>query len=135
MNTSKAILAATLGLALTGSLAAQDQNPNAARRPFLKGMIWAHMLHKADTDGDGRLSGDERAAAKAKFQENRKEFVAKHDTDGDGELNETERAAAREQITARLKEAKDRFDTDGDGKLDETERKAAREAFQNRQRQ
>jgi hypothetical protein len=135
MKTTRLVLAAALGLAITGPLGAQDQNPDAPKRPFLKGMIWAHMLHKADTDGDGRLSEDERAAAKAKFQENRKEFVAKHDTDGDGKLNETERAAAREQITARLKEARDRFDTDGDGKLDETERKAAREAFQNRQRQ
>ena len=133
MKTARTILAATLGLALTGTLAAQDRNPDAARRPFLKGMMFAHMLHKADTDGDGKLSETERAAAKAKFQENRKAFVAKHDTDGDGTLDEAERAAAREQIAARWKEAKDKFDTNGDGKLDEAERKAAREAWQNRQ--
>ncbi|MBN8457246.1 MAG: EF-hand domain-containing protein [Verrucomicrobia bacterium] len=133
MNTARIILAATLGIALAGPLAAQDQNPNAARRPFLKGMLFAHMLHKADTDGDGKLSEAERAAAKAKFQENRQEFIAKHDTDGDGTLNDAERAAAKEQITARWKEAKDKFDTNGDGKLDEAERKAAREAWQNRQ--
>ncbi|MCU0782065.1 MAG: hypothetical protein MUF04_13335 [Akkermansiaceae bacterium] len=133
MNTNRTILAATLGLALTGTLAAQEQNLDAARRPFLKGMIFAHLLHKADTDGDGRLSEAEREAAKAKFQENRKAFVAKHDTDGDGTLNEAERAAAREAIKARLMEAKNQFDTNGDGKLDEAERKAAREAWQNRQ--
>jgi hypothetical protein len=134
MNTTRTILVTTLGLALAGTLAAQDPNPNAERRPFLKGMIFAHMLHKADTDGDGRLSEAERAAAKAKFQENRKAFIAKHDTDGDGTLNDAERTAAKEQIKARWKEAKDKFDTNGDGKLDEAERKAAREAWQNGQR-
>jgi hypothetical protein len=134
MKTTRLLLAATLGLAITGTLAAQDQNPNAPKRPFIRGMIFAHLLHKADTDGDGRLSEAEREAAKAKFQENRKEFVAKHDTDSDGKLNDAERAAAKEQIKGRLMEAKDKFDTDGDGKLNETERKAAREAFQNRQR-
>lgn len=133
MKTTRLILAATLGLAITGTLAAQDQNPDAPKRPFLRGMAWAHMLHKADTDGDGRLSEAEREAAKAKFQENRKEFVAKHDKDGDGTLNAAERAAAKEQIKARLMEAKDKADTDGDGKLSEAERKAARQAFQNRQ--
>lgn len=133
MKTTRLILAAALGLAITVPLAAQDQNPNASKRPFLRGMAWAHMLHKADTDGDGRLSEAERKAARAKFQENRKEFVAKHDKDGDGTLNAAERAAAREQIKARLMEAKDKADTDGDGKLSEAERKAAREAFQNRQ--
>lgn len=133
MKTPKLILAATLGLAFAGPLAAQDQNPNAARHPFLRGMIWAHLLHKADTDGDGKLSEAERAAAKEKFQEMRKEFIAKHDTDGDGKLNDAERTAAREQIKARWQEAKGKFDTDGNGTLDEAERKAAREAFLNRQ--
>jgi len=132
MNPTKLIFTATLGLAITGTLAAQDQNPNAPKHPFLRGMMFAHMLHKADTDGDGRLSDAEREAAKAKFQEKRKEFVAKHDQDGDGTLNDAERAAAREAIKARLMEAKNKFDTDGDGKLNEAERKAAREAFQNR---
>jgi len=132
MKTTKRILPAALGLTITGTLAAQDQNPNGPKRPFVKGMMFAHMLHKADTDGDGRLSDAERAAAKAKFQESHKEFIAKHDTDGDGKLNEAERAAAKEQVKARLMEAKNKFDTDGDGKLDEAERKAAREAFQNR---
>ena len=132
MRTAPIILAASLGLAITGTLAAQDQNPNGPKRPFVRGMMFAHMLHQADTDGDGRLSEAERAAAKAKFQEHRKEFVAKHDKDGDGTLNDAERAAAKEQIKSRFMEAKDKFDTDGDGTLNEAERKAAREAFQNR---
>jgi hypothetical protein len=132
MNATRLILAATLGLTFTGIGVAADQNPNAPKRPFVRGMIFAHLLHQADTDGDGRLSEAERAAAKAKVQEKRKDFVAKHDTDGDGTLNDAERAAAKEQIKGRLMEAKNKFDTDGDGKLDEAERKAAREALQNR---
>ncbi len=101
MKTARLIFAATLGLAITGPLVAQDQKPNAPKHPFLRGMVWAHMLHKADTDGDGRLNDAERAAAKAKFQEVRKEFVAKHDTDGDGKLNDAEREAAREAFQNR----------------------------------
>jgi hypothetical protein len=135
MKTSTMILAAAIGLAIAGPLVARDQNPDAPNRPALKGMLRAHMLRQADTDGDGRLSQEERDAARARFQERRAEFVARHDTDGDGKLDDAERAAAREQIRTRLMEAKDRFDTDGDGKLDEAERQAAREAFQNRQRQ
>ena len=100
MKTTKLILAAALGLAITGTLVAQNQNPNAPQHPRLAAMLRARMLHKADTDGDGRLNDAERAAAKAKFQEHRKEFIAKHDTDGDGKLNEAERAAATDQIIA-----------------------------------
>ena len=134
MKTAALILAATVGIAITSPLAAQDPNPNAPTHPRLRAIVRAHLLRKADTDGDRRLSEAERAAAKAKFQDNRKEFIAKHDTDGDGKLNEAERAAAKEQIQARIQGAKDKFDTDGDGKLNEAERKAAREAFQNRSR-
>lgn len=134
MKTTSLILTAVLGFAMTAPLAAEDQNPNAPQHPRLRAKFRAHILQKADTDGDGRLSENERAAVKAKFQEHREEFVAKHDTDGDGKLNDAERSAARESIQARFNEVKDKFDTDGDGTLDDPERKAAREAFLNRKR-
>jgi hypothetical protein len=133
MKTTTLLLTAIFGLAINTALVAQDAKPDTPQHPRHRAMLRAHMLKKADTDGDRRLSEAEREAAKAKFQELRKEFLAKHDKDGDGKLHDTEREAAREAIKGRLQEAKTRCDTNGDGKLDEAERKAAREAFQNRQ--
>ena len=77
------------------------------------------MLEKFDTDGDGKLSQEERDAAKAAKKERRAAFIEKHDTNGDGELDKEEKAAAKEAIIAN-------YDTDGDGKLSREERKAAR---------
>lgn len=57
------------------------------------------VLEKFDKDGDGKLNEEERAAAKAAFQEKhpdaRDKFIAHFDKDGDGKLNEEERAAAK----------------------------------------
>jgi len=57
------------------------------------------LLEKFDKDGDGKLNEEERAAAKAAFQnkhpEAREKVIAHFDKDGDGKLNEEERAAAK----------------------------------------
>ena len=47
----------------------------------------AHLIEKFDTDGDGKLSEDERKAAKAAMTERKDAFIAKHDTNGDGKLD------------------------------------------------
>ena len=55
----------------------------------------AELLKKFDKDGDGKLSEEEREAAKAA----RKAMILeKFDKDGDGELNEEERKAARAEM-------------------------------------
>ena len=76
------------------------------------------MLKRFDTDGDGKLSEQERRAAmKARAgstkkrgdaptgrpgqQLNREEILKKFDTDGDGRLSEEERAALRASIAGR----------------------------------
>ena len=66
------------------------------------------MLKKFDKDGDGKLSEEERSAARAEMQkrreadgqkgsrgERRAEMLKKFDKDGDGKLSEEERSAMR----------------------------------------
>jgi Ca2+-binding EF-hand superfamily protein len=71
----------------------------------------ARLLKRFDSDGDGKLSEQERAAARK----------ARAERGQDGEARERKRAML-------LK----RFDSDGDGKLSPSERDAAREKLQNR---
>jgi Ca2+-binding EF-hand superfamily protein len=84
------------------------------------------MLKQFDTDGDGKLSDAEKAAAKAAWEakraEHEKEMLAKFDKDGDGKLSDEERAAAHEAMKAEhAKEMLAKFDKDGNGKLDAAE--------------
>ena len=73
----------------------------------------AAMLEKYDIDNDGKLSEEERQAAKEDFKA---AMLEKYDTDGDGELSPEEKKAA---FIAK-------FDKDGDGELSEEEKKAAK---------
>ena len=81
----------------------------------------AHMIEKFDQDGDGKLSEEERTAAKSAMAERKAAFIAKHDTNDDGKLDKDEKKAAKEAIISQ-------HDTNKDGKLSEEERKTAREA-------
>ena len=91
------------------------------------------MIKKFDSDGDGKLSDEEREKARKQMPgKGRKlppEVLQKFDKDGDGELNDKERAAARAEFEKRKAEALEKFDADGDGKLSPEERKQAMEAF------
>ena len=88
----------------------------------------AELVAKFDKDGDGKLSEEERKAARAAHKA---EFMEKHDTDGDGELSDDEKKAAREARKAKFME---KFDKDGDGELSDEEKKAAREAMGGRRK-
>ena len=62
----------------------------------------AWLLEKFDANGDGKLDGKERhAARKAKI-------LKKFDADGDGSLNETERNAAKNAYRDRQEDRRDR---------------------------
>jgi hypothetical protein len=52
------------------------------------------MLKKFDANGDGVLSDEEKATAKAKTEERQAKFLKKNDTNGDGVLSDEERSAA-----------------------------------------
>ena len=93
------------------------------------------MIQQFDTDGDGQLNEQEKAAAKEAMQQRRETAKAKRlerfDTDGDGELSKEERKAAREAMAQKRAEIKaavlENFDANGNGKLDEGEREGVRE--------
>ena len=129
------LLTTTVLAAFAISATANPKGP----RPHRPGGPPKAFLEKFDTDGDGKLSEQEREAAKAAMEEKRDAFIAKYDKDGDGKLNEEERKAAREEWKdqdrpnppggpSRERIIK-RFDKDGDGKLNEEEREAAKAAM------
>lgn len=132
----KTILITTTVLA-TFAVAA-SANPQGPR-PHRPGGPPKALIEKFDTDGDGKLSEQEREAAKAAMGEKRDAFIAKYDKDGDGKLNEEERKAAKEEWKAQDRPKPPggpsreriikRFDKDGDGKLNEEEREAAKAAM------
>lgn len=82
-------------------------------------------MEKFDTDGDGKISEDERTALKAAMAERKAAAVAKYDTDGDGKISKDEHKAGHQAFK---EEMLANYDANGDGKLDEDERKTAREA-------
>lgn len=110
-------LAALVGTSLIAGAQQEEKGPRGKGGPKLP----AEVIAKFDTDGDGKLTGDERKAAmeagKEKMKERRAAMLAKFDTDGDGELSKEEREAARAAFVAK-------YDTDGDGKLSKEEREA-----------
>jgi hypothetical protein len=92
----------------------------------------AKMTEKFDKDGDGKLSEEEKAAAKAahkeKMAERKAKFMEKFDKDGDGDVSEEEmtaaKAAHKEKVAERKAKFMEKFDKDGDGTLSEEEKAA-----------
>ena len=110
------------------SFAAKPEKGKKAEGPSGDRPSREEMIKKFDTDGDGKLSDDEKAGARKTMMAKRKMppfLVKKFDKDGDGELNDEEKAEALKMMAVRKKEALEKFDKDGDGKLNDEERKAA----------
>jgi len=131
MRTLCTFVAALLLVVVSGEQADARHSPgdgmDGTRRHH--GKLFPCLLGEYDTDGDGELSDEERAAAVA---DRRAEILAEYDVDGDGELSDDERAAAREgrqaEREARRAERLAAIDTDGDGEISDEEREAARAA-------
>jgi hypothetical protein len=131
------LLTTTVLAAFAVSATANPKGP----RPHRPGGPPKAFIEKFDADGDGKLSEQEREAAKAAMEEKRDAIIAKYDKDGDGKLNEEEREAAKEEFKAlhgdrpmppggpSRERLRKRFDKDGDGKLNEEEREAAKAAM------
>ena len=69
---------------------------------------WQAMIQRFDSDGDGQLNDEERAAAQEHIKERRKdheqrrrEMLERFDANGDGQIDETEHAAMREWMSQR----------------------------------
>ena len=84
-----------------------------------------HIIEKFDTDGDGKLNEQERAAAKAEMEKRRAEAIKEFDKDGDGKLNEQERLAAFKARMEKQPKFKEmilkKFDADKNGELSDEE--------------
>ena len=114
---------AVFALALTAPAIAEDSNDSEKR-----GTLRARGFEEFDTDGDGRLSKEERATARTRRHER---HLEEFDADGDGQLSMEERATAR---TRRHERHLEEFDADGDGRLTGAEKERAEDA-RKRQRQ
>src|SRR5690242_20683539 len=110
-----------LALALSGSLLASIGGIASAqgwgsynRIGPKKGAI----LQKYDTNGDGQLDAQEKAAMRADFQAKREakkqEMLAKYDTNKDGKLEPAERQVMRDEKAAKLFE---KIDVDHNGAI------------------
>jgi len=78
----------------------------------------AKMMQKYDSNGDGKLEPNERAAMRADFMAKREarheKMLAKWDTNHDGKLEPNERQA---MLEARAEKSFKRLDANGDGVL------------------
>lgn len=128
-NAAISCSAAALALLLAASAPARESSPASGqdgKRPdgtsaradgrvhrggAVRRKVHARIMKRFDTNHDGVLSAEERAAAKEEIRAVRQEIRAKvrakmlerFDSNGDGRLDDSERAAAREQMKARMK--------------------------------
>ena len=118
-----------LAMLLCGSLIATGVGV-AAAQGFGSGGGKAAVLQKYDTNGDGKLDDQERAAMradwKAKREAKHQEMLAKFDTNKDGKLDQNERAVMRDE---RATSAFQKMDKDGNGSISLDEFKQARGQF------
>lgn len=111
----------------------------------------ARILSRYDSDKDGKLSEEEKKAARESFASQRRntapaeggprgDWAKQLDKDGDGTVSPEEQAAARDEMMKRFgvdgeqaesmrRNFMDKLDTNKDGQIDETERASIRDAF------
>jgi Ca2+-binding EF-hand superfamily protein len=111
-------------LALFAAAAAAHAATPGAGRTFGDGTL-PEFLVPYDANGDGKLSAEEREAARKDRATRREEALAKWDTDGDGKLSPAELAAARKQVCEHINAIRekrfDEADTNDDGFLSQEE--------------
>ena len=116
-----------IAIALVGSLVAGAVGVAGAQGFNHSGPDRAQVIQKYDTNKDGKLDDQEKAAMKADFkskrEEMKKEALAKYDTNKDGKLDDGERKVMRND---RLAEQFKKLDTDGNGQLSLSEFQAGK---------
>ena len=115
----KTKLLITIPIILSSTLlGTPDQNGDSKPPSF---PIRDEIVKRFDTDGDGKLSMDERFTMRKKMQGRKKEFMQKFDANGDGILNDEERDTIRKAFQKRKSEAFESFDADGEEIRDQVE--------------
>ena len=108
----KTKLLITMPLFLSASLfGAPDQKGNNERTNFPFRDV---IIKQFDSDGDGKLSMDERSKMRRKMQGKKQEIMQKFDANGDGILNDEERNFIRKAFQKQKAKAFESFDTDGE---------------------
>lgn len=133
---TKPILWIAVAAGLAGIANAEEKKPNHDRGNRVDRPLPPEMIEKFDKDGDGKLSEDERAAAKEAMRERHEKWmIERFDKDGDGKLSQEEREAMEAERKAKHEELKQemlkKYDQDGDGKLSEAEKEQMRKEMRN----
>jgi len=82
-------------------------------------------VQKYDTNGDGVLSDQEKAAARGQRQGGGGGLMKRLDTNGDGVLSDAERQAGFAKLQQKNPQKFKQLDTNGDGQIDAAEAAAA----------
>ena len=72
-----------------------------------------HILNRFDSDGDGKLSKNERSNLRKKIQGKKQEIMQKFDANGDGTLNDEEWSKIRKAFQEHKAKAFKTLNTDG----------------------
>ena len=87
-----------------------DLKDNDERTSF---PIRDHILDRFDSDGDGKLSKNERSKMSKKMQGRKEQLMQKFDANGDGTLNDEEWSKIRKAFQERKAKAFETLNTDG----------------------
>jgi hypothetical protein len=105
-----ATVAGAFAVALWASAFAEDAVPPGGQRGpgggGGRGALREKLLEKFDKDGDGKLSEEERAAARDAIIDR---IFQKFDADGNGQLSKDELRAALKELRGRLDGLRDRI--------------------------
>ena len=101
------------------------QGQHGPRRGMMDPEQQKQILEKFDADKDGKLSEEERKAAREDFMKNRPQMPGRPGAQGP----QGPRGPHGMMDPERQKQMLEKFDTDKDGKLSDEERKAMREEF------
>ena len=110
-NYMKTKLLTTIPLFLSTTLfGTPDLKDNDEKTSF---PIRDHILNRFDSDGDGKLSKNERSKMSKKMQGRKEQLMQKFDANGDGTLNDEEWSKIRKAFQERKAKAFETLNTDG----------------------
>jgi len=110
-NYMKTKLLTTIPLFLSTTLfGTPDLKDNDEKTSF---PIRDHILNRFDSDGDGKLSKNERTNLRKKMQGRKEQLMQKFDANGDGTLNDEEWSKIRKAFQERKAKAFETLNTDG----------------------